>query len=182
MDMKELLDRKSNLFDHLLYEFEMYLITYFSLCDNDQSNSAFKRNVLIESHAVHLRNLIEFFNCEKNCLTMKSVFVGDHDLSFDDSTMKAKQTISKAIDHLTEERYTWNQTEKDLTIRFNDVIPQMYGIICVRVRECIDLLLNNTDVKQVVQSDLQDESIQFRLHKLDGYGENFEYLAGRCSI
>ncbi len=171
MNLLDLLDKKKNLFEHLFYEFEMYLKTYAELgttISPDQEDADFKRNVLLESHAIHLRNLIEFFNCEKNCLNMDTVFTGNHDLSFDDSTIKAKQTINKTIDHLTKERYTWNQTEQDLTIRFNAVIHLMYNYyIVARIKSCISLLANNTDINANVYSDLQDTGIQARLQNLE---------------
>ena len=95
MNLLVLLDKKKNLFEHLFYEFEMYLKTYAELVtmSPDQEDADFKKNVLLESHAVHLRNLIEFFNCEKNCLNMDTVFIGYHDLSFDDSLIKANNNI-----------------------------------------------------------------------------------------
>ncbi len=169
MILLDLLEKKKNLFEHLFYEFEMYLKTYSELVtvSPNQEDADFKRNVLLESHAVHLRNLIEFFNCEKNCLNMDTVFTGNHDLSFDDSSIKAKQTINKTIDHLTKERYTWNQTEQDLTIRFNAVIHLMYNhYIVSRIKSCISLLANNTDINPDACSDLQDPSIQARLQNL----------------
>ena len=99
---------------------------------------------------------------------MDTVFTGNHDLSFDDSTIKAKQTINKTIDLLTKERYTWNQTEQDLTIRFNAVIHLMYNYyIVARIKSCISLLANNTDINANVYSDLQDTGIQARLQNLE---------------
>ena len=158
----------------------MYLETYSALIEviNKEINASndekyklvFKRNVLIESHAVHLRNLIEFFNRDNNCLTTETIFTGNHDLSFDDSTILAKQTINKAIDHLTEQRYKWNQTSNDLTIRFDNIIHVMYkNIIVDRIKKCVTLLLNNTDVKQEHLLSLHDADIQKRLQVLKNY-------------
>ena len=172
MNILEIIDQKKNIFDHLLYEFEMYLRTYSELValDDSQKDVDFKRNVLIESHAVHLRNLIEFLNYETDCITTKTVFTGNHDLSFDDSLIKAKQTINKAIDHLTKERYTWNQTKRDLTLRINDIIHRMYYFYIVdRIKKCISMLMNNTDINSTVIADLQNERIQARLHDLEEY-------------
>ena len=106
-------EMKKNIFDHILYEFEMYLYTYKELQNDIEQD---KRNVLLESHAIHLRNLIEFFNRERDCITTKTIFSDDVDLSFHFSE-NDKKPINKAIEHLTMERVTkWN-TEEDLTIQ-----------------------------------------------------------------
>ena len=67
MNFIDSLVRKGNIFDHLLYEFEMYLETYSRLValKDEEDDCVFKRNVLLESHAVHMRNIIEFFNCDR---------------------------------------------------------------------------------------------------------------------
>lgn len=169
MTRNDIIKNKSNVFDHILYEFEMYIQTFNELVKlfQQDSENQFMENVLLESHAVHLRNLIEFFNCEKNCITTATVFVGEHDLSYDDTSIKAKQTVSKTIDHLTKERYTWNQTENDLTIRYNDVIQEMYNKYMVfRIQSCVDLMIKGTDVQPRFLADLHDSGIQQRLLQL----------------
>lgn len=170
MDSNSLHDLKSNIFDHLLYEFEMYFFTYRKLRRLSQRGGydQFMINVLCESHAVHLRNIIEFFNQDKDCITTKDIFVGELDFSFDDSTIKAKQTINKAIDHLTKQRYTWNRTSKDLTDRFNDVITKMYNayIVC-RIERSVQFMIHETYIKSNLVDKLHDEQIQFRLKELN---------------
>lgn len=169
LELSDLLSLKSNIFDHVLYEFEMYLQTYGVVYGMlvGTSHGQFEKNVFLESHAVHLRNLIEFFNRERDCITTDTVFVGEHDLSFDDSALKAKQTVSKTIDHLTKERYTWNQTEKDLTIRYSDVIHEMFrSYIVFRIRDCVELLIQETDVRPELLDKLHDDRIQSRLKEL----------------
>ena len=166
MDYTALLSAKSNIFDHVLYEFEMYIQTYraFPKCRIGTSYDQFLLNALLESHAVHLRNLIEFFNGEIDCITTDIIFVGAQDLSFDDTGIHAKQTVNKTIEHLTKERVTWNQTEKDLTIRTNDVIHKMFETIIVpRITECVKMLIQETDVKSELVGMLHDEQIQNRL-------------------
>ena len=166
MDISELLSEKSNIFDHVLYEFEMYIQTYRTIprCRIGTNDDQFLHNALLESHSVHLRNLIEFFNREKNCITTETLFVGAHDLSFDDKIIQAKQTVNKTIEHLTIERVTWNQTEKDLTIRSNDVIHTMFGAVIVpRIKECVELLTQETDVKPELIDKLRESCIQIRL-------------------
>ena len=167
-NLLELLERKHNIFDHLLYEFEMYLDTFDALLFYSlKTNVSFQKNVLLESHAVHLRNLIEFLNCEKDCICVNSIFIGNYDLSFDDSLLNAKQTINKTIEHLTEERTKWNQTDKDLTIHFSKVVNEMHPIMVERIERCIVMLFNKTDINSKYSSDLIDERIQARIKTLE---------------
>ena len=169
MEFQELLERKSNIFDHVLYEFQMYFETYFRLhayCI-EKNIDYISKDIVLESHAVHLRNLIEFFNRDKNCITTETLFYGDHDLSFDDTAIKAKQIISKTIDHLTKERYTWINTDSDLTVRGAFLPSTMFkNYIASRIIKCVDLLLQETDVRPEFINDLHDSNIQRRLKKI----------------
>lgn len=169
MGFKELLERKSNIFEHVLYEFQMYFETYFRLHTYCQEENIdyISKDIVLESHAVHLRNLIEFFNQDKNCITTETIFFGNHDLSFDDTTIKAKQIISKAIDHLTKERYTWINTDGDLTVRGAFLPSTMFvNYIASRIITCVDLLLQEKDVRPELIDDLRADNTQRRLKQL----------------
>lgn len=169
MELQEMQERKSNIFDHVLYEFQMYFETYFrlKLLCMKQNVDIISKNIVLESHAVHLRNLIEFFNRDINCITTDTIFIGNHDLSYDDSQIQAKQVINKAIDHLTKERYTWIKTGNDLTVRGAFLPSTMFTYyIASRIIKCIDLLIQETDVRSEFMDDLYDESIQRRLKNL----------------
>ena len=172
MTQDEIIERKSNMFDHLLYEFEMYIFTFSRLSNLNPNHEdhALMKNVLIESHAVHLRNLIEFFNCDFGGINMKTIFSEPQDLSFDDTALEAKKTVNRAIEHLTEERYKWSKSEKDLAIRAGMVIPTAYrDYIVPRIKICISLLKRKDGVKQKHLDALQDVDIQRRLTYLEQY-------------
>ena len=169
MDLSEVLEAKSNRFEHLLYEFEMYLDTYSLIVKNANfpTYPCTLRNALLESHAIHLRNLMEFFNCEKNCITTKIVFDGAHDLSID-KTLCDKQCINKTVDHLTKERFEWNKDQgKNLTTRFEMAIHNMYPEITKRIKVCVNLLLSGTEINDSWKSDLNNTEIQLRLKALE---------------
>lgn len=168
MGLQELLVNKNNIFEHLLYEFRMYLETYSRLCNHirEKNSDSILKNMILESHAVHLRNLIEFFNREKECITTETIFLSNHNLMYDDSKMKAKQIVNKTVDHLTKERYTWNQTEKDLTVRYAMVINQLFPELASRIIKCVDLLLQETDVRSEYMNDLHNNKIQQDLQQL----------------
>ena len=61
---------EQNPFNHVLYEFQMYISTMF-LNTNDQM----RINLQIDSHLVHLRNLAYFFDEKKNCDIHASEYV-----------------------------------------------------------------------------------------------------------
>ncbi len=168
MSLQELLVNKNNIFEHLLYEFRMYLETYARLRKHihEKNGDSILKNMILESHAVHLRNLIEFFNREKDCITTETIFLSDHNLMYDDSKMKAKQIVNKTVDHLTKERYTWNQTEKDLTVRYATVVHYVFPEIASRIIQCVDLLSQETDIRPEYTDDLHGEKIQQDLRQL----------------
>ena len=105
MELQELLKKKRNIFNHLLYEFQMYLETYLRLWNHihEQNHDDILKNIILESHAVHLRNLIEFFNRENNCITTDTIFTGNLDMSYDDSRYKARSSNKRKI-HLEPDR------------------------------------------------------------------------------
>ena len=61
MDIKSLLEQKNNVYDHIFYEFSMYYSSFSALlsvaiCDETKlPDKQFWMNVLLESHATHLR-------------------------------------------------------------------------------------------------------------------------------
>ena len=63
---------EENPFDHILYEFSMYLLSY----PIDTGISALN-NLKVDSHLVHLRNLAYFFDKKKNCDIHASNYVND---------------------------------------------------------------------------------------------------------
>ena len=127
MRISELLKIKSNPFDHLLYEFEMYLSTY-EFVNQTTDISITVKNALIESHGIHLRNLLEFFNCQEKSFNTTTIFNCNRFFGVADPSNSTKQVINKSIGHLTKERFSWNQTEDDLTIRHNVAIHTMFPI------------------------------------------------------
>ena len=93
-----------NPFGHILYEIEMYLLTY-KIIPGDQIIN----NLIIESRAVHLRNLAVFFYREK---TKGYWYVGDYindvsaiNLLSDEALFKnIKKYSSRATAHLSDDR------------------------------------------------------------------------------
>lgn len=61
---------EENPFDHILYEFSMYLQATCSSCDDQ-----FITNLIVDSRLVHLRNLAYFFDKKKHCDIHATVYV-----------------------------------------------------------------------------------------------------------
>lgn len=160
-------EHKKNIFDHILYEIEMYIATYKMLFNYALLEDKLLNNMVLESHAIHLRNLIEFFNCEKNCITTETIFLGSQDFTFVD-LMNAKKTINKTIEHLTLERVKWYNTEKDLTKNFSLCINLMFeSIMMPRIQRFIDLLMQENTVKERYKCEINEDFIQRRLNHLN---------------
>ena len=85
IDLKPLLEQKNNGFDHVFYEFSMYSSSFNALlsvaiCDETKlPDKQFWMNVLLESHATHLRNLIHFFSGKDsiNATTLYLLWTGN---------------------------------------------------------------------------------------------------------
>lgn len=168
MDLSELLEMKYNRFEHILYEFVMYLQTYSYVYDNADFTQYpdVIRNALIESYGTHLRTMIEFFNCEEDCISVKNVFKGTHDMRIVDPENKVKKTINKTISHLTKERFSKEEVDETLTVKYSKAAYNMYPVVFQRIKSCVELLLTETDISDDYLPDLRNEKIQVRLHEL----------------
>ena len=185
------LDMKKNIFNHILYEFEMYLDSYmlFSITSPSNIDKQLWNNVLIECHSIHLRILLEFFkkkkidsecgtkdhsdrkNKGKSTITTRTIF--DNPTSLDlDITSEMKQPLNKALGHLTTERY---QQGSELSHNLIKVINKMFKEeIPSRIKKCVELLLHKTSVKAEFSDDLNHPEIQARLNNLIQRFERFE--------
>lgn len=129
-------------------------------------------NMALESHSVHLRNLIEFFNCDgNNCIDTKTLLSDPHCFSLSGEpfdSLNVKQYVNKAVDHLTEERFKWDgKGKKDLAER-QKIIPvtifEYY--MATRIKAFLKMLLEPNSVKQKYQKNLINITIQKRINIL----------------
>ena len=56
---------EENIFDHILYEFQMYVFTYYQVYVSVESKRQVYMNLLLDSHMLHLRNVANFFDVKK---------------------------------------------------------------------------------------------------------------------
>ena len=143
-DGDKLLRKKSKI-DHVLYEFEMYLLTYKLLCAEKMENQ-FLFNLLFESHQIHLRILIEFFTENVSTNSNSSSIIISNILS--DTSIKRilchfgkkekkplkkiRSIINCSIAHMNKVRYdsfTKKTVDENITEATKRYIPQAYPII-----------------------------------------------------
>ncbi len=113
--------------EHLLYEFYMLIRCAEFLANQHEhiqcavDDTQTIRNVLVESYAIHLRNLVAFFYGESNRPLPTDVFAVDFLESGEwqrlrppksETLKKAEQRAHKQIAHLTTERYAGVHEEK----------------------------------------------------------------------
>ena len=188
---KNVSDIKKNIFNHILYEFEMYLDSYmlFSITSPSNIDKQLWNNVLIECHSIHLRILLEFFkkidpecgtkdhsdkkrkNKGKSTITTRTIFNNPTSLDLD-ITSEMKQPLNKALGHLTTERHLQGS---ELSHNLIKVINKMFKEeIPSRIKKCVELLLHKTSVKAEFSDDLNHPEIQARLNNLIQRFERFE--------
>lgn len=166
--------RKKSKIDHVLYEFEMYLMTYKylmsykSLCVEKEKNQ-FLVNLLIESHQIHLRILIDFFKKCKNILEKRKSsskrsglekkdmipqdIIKDFEVPRDGQNGKldaADGIINKSITHISNVRCN------DLTEKTEECIKNAYPIITGRISKFLDELTDEI-IKINLSSEYSDE-------------------------
>ena len=114
------MEKKSTMLEHVLYEFDMYIHTYIWLIELSNSlrkfgDNQFFINMAIESHQIHLRNLIEFFSetdGRENDLRIKDIVKNYKELILKKDHIKFNH-ISRSVEHLTKDRTI---IDKQLTI------------------------------------------------------------------
>ena len=147
-------EKNSTMLEHVLYEFDMYIRTYIELCELNNNSKIFGDNqffinVTIESHQIHLRNLLEFFRKDgqrKNDLRVKDVVNNYNDLIIqkNENDFNYKQ-ISRSVEHLTKDRPT---IDKKVTNKYIiDYFPEMKR----RIKAVVDNLENT------IQDEYKDE-------------------------
>lgn len=166
---KELYEQKSNIFDHIFYEFEMYIRTYQYLmyvvkCPLKSHDNQFWINVLHESHATHLRNLIHFFS-GKDSINANTVLRENAKLGISRADEKCK-TIDKAISHLTEERIVSDKNEKNLNTAMSKLVADMWPEICNSINKYLRLLSEKIKMKTEYISCFEEPKIQERYSNL----------------
>ncbi len=164
MDLETLLEQKNNVFNHIFYEFEMYYDTFHALekCVNfDECNlldKQFCKNVLIESHATHLRNMIRFFSGQDG-INANNVLVSNpiHCISnWDKKTI----IVNNAISHLSEARVKESTGAENLTIKLDGLIRGEYPHMVERIKTFLDTLEDGSMIVNKYSLDFDSSTIR----------------------
>ena len=127
-------------FEHIIYEMNMYKMTW-DLLQQFTGRDAM-HNAVYESHVLHLRNLLDFFNGISNIhnddIIISKVLTehSRYSLEIDDGLRKM---INKSVQHLT----TYRADELDKEILSNEII-EIYPQICKRI-EWFESDIDNPD-------------------------------------
>lgn len=169
-------NRNSAVLEHILYEFEMYLDTFDNLVDlGNQKNNLivnmheeklgyiqFEINKTIESHELHLRNMMEFFHISKpqnhpNDLRVYDIMNNGNNFIIA-KNKRDFDHISKSVGHLTKDRMS---IDKNDTIKY---IRDYYVIFKQNIKDVVENLEDN--IHQDFANEIQDASIQKLLNTL----------------
>ena len=141
---------EENPFDHILYEFSMYLMTIPISSGNQQID-----NLKVDSHLLHLRNLAYFFDRKKNCDIHAAVYVKHPDLSLVESKQLSEiyYVTNCAACHMSFERLKPDFKQKTL-----DCEIQALKKLIPLIKNYLSLL--DSDIKPVFLDFWKNERIQ----------------------
>lgn len=128
---------KENVFNHVFYEFQMYLFTYYFIYPN-----CLIKNITIESHLTHLRNVAAFFddrNKNRSGYVVYSDYINSADLGIDKQTAdNVQRYVSQSVSHITKDRH-----ESDLTSKTIPLKKEMFCILKCKISDYMVLLDND---------------------------------------
>ena len=151
------MNNEKNPFEHILYEVEMYLLTYKLSISTTDPLFQFKTNFLVDSRAIHLRNLAYFFNEKKShkCWHISDYISDINNIKLLDDALfkKVNRYTSQATGHLTDARLS--ETYKTDTAK-------CYQTAFPHVVEAINSFFTalEKNVKPEYKNDWEDPEIQ----------------------
>ena len=130
---------ENNPFEHIFYEFDIYLNTINTLEMNslhrDDGNNKFCINLLLESQMLHLRNISEFFaSSNKASKKSKYLYVSDYlmdstEFFIDDKLFEdIKRYTSSSACHLSRDRKRTDQKDKTREME-QEALPAIMTLI-----------------------------------------------------
>lgn len=155
---------EENPFDHILYEFSMYLQDYLLRCDEQ-----YITNLLVDSRLVHLRNLAYFFDKKKNCDIHASVYVKHPESCLVESKQLSEiyHITNCAACHMSFERLKPDFKQKTL-----DYENRALRTLVPLIKNYLSLL--TTDLKSEFLGFWKDERIQQNLTNILKLIRDFE--------
>ena len=132
------LEARENIFEHILYEMSMFLYTKIYM--STQGDSAV-RNMAVESHSLHLRNLIEFFGKRNsNYITSAAVLLNTDGLSLDTKVELANGMDAFAIPSQITNHLSFYRCSVDAYTKTNTIIKGMFPRVAINIIEFVKLI------------------------------------------
>lgn len=150
---------EGNHFEHILYEINMYIDTYLIHIPDNIANKQLYTNLVVESRAIHLRNLGEFFREKKEGKNWHySDFVNSTNIHVINKELfgKIKRYTSQASCHLTDERI-----RKDFKKETSDCTKEAFGEIVLSIDSFFRAL--ETNIKKEYIKEWENDDIQTRV-------------------
>ncbi len=160
------MDIEENVFDHILYEFYMYLRASVSRADNQ-----FVNNLLVDSREVHLRNLVLFFSEKKESNIHYSTYIN---VALPDAVDRKthneiQKVLSNATCHLLAGRMESGFKRKTVKAE-TDIFPRMRRLIRRFVQE-----MNRYPRPEYTEL-WKDPEIQGRAEEILGLTQELEWV------
>ena len=157
------------LFEHILYEMRTYIVTWKLLHSPQGYPGQIVHNPLYESHVLHLRNLIDFFNCDDkghvDDIFVNKVLIDSSNYYIETST-DLRKAINKTVQHLS--TYRAKQLDKH---ELSNAINDLYPIVLEKINKFYNDIQNHNNLcttykddyeKYLLQKDPIDLSIYLR--------------------
>lgn len=174
------INQKAYVLDNVFYEFGMYLITYHELNIQSFSINQLIKNLLIESHQIHLRNLMDFFYSVRvtvDCMVVDDILKNYAHLPKNKEFWMSKNLINESITHLTYKRIPPEyripaDMGYDLTWKTQKSVHSIFPIIRKKIRNFLRKLkdenIADTPYKQNILDSLKSIDIMLRINSLRG--------------
>ena len=142
--------KEENPFDHILYEFSMYISTMFL-----NTHDHMQINLHIDSHLVHLRNLAYFFDKKRNCDIHASEYIMHPEECLLETTKlnDIYHITNCAACHMSKERL-----KPDFKEKTRKVEKDAFKLLLPMITRYMALL--ETDIKPIYEASWKNESIQ----------------------
>lgn len=149
------MDTTDNHFEHILYEINMFLFTCLYHIPEDMTDRQMYANLIVDSRAIHLRNLGEFFREKKEGKNWHYTDYVNSSIHIIDKELfgKIKRYTSKASCHLADERL-----RKDFKSNTMDCVKEAFSQIVLSI-DSFFLALDN-DIKPEYADQWKNEEIQ----------------------
>lgn len=165
VQMESLLYARKNIFEHIFYEMDMFYETRFYLLTH-KYKSSLEHNMAVESHSVHLRNLIEFFGTSSKYITSATILLNVEGLSLNTKVELAGGINAFAIPSQITSHLTHYRCNNDAYQKSNAVVNAMFPRISENIMKFIELIAIPDNVCQKYSDQLNENQVDIQIVKI----------------